>query len=84
MVEEADDATASRGVKGVFAGAVRLLASVGFSGRELFRSGRSMGILHGIGVIDWDIGGGCRGRSWPAGGEAMLGLLAKGGVDDGC
>ena len=43
-----------------------------------------MGILHGIGVIDWDIGGGCRGRSWPAGGEAMLGLLAKGGVDDGC
>ena len=43
-VEEAVGATASRGVKGVFA--VRLLASVGFSGRGLFRSGRSMGILH--------------------------------------
>lgn len=43
-VEEAVGATASRGVKGVFA-AVRLLASVGFNGRELFRSVRSMGIL---------------------------------------
>lgn len=43
-VEEAVDATASRGVKGVFA-AVRLLASVGFNGRGLFRSVRSMGIL---------------------------------------
>ena len=43
-VEEAVGATASRGVKGVFA-AVRLLASVGFNGRGLFRSVRSMGIL---------------------------------------
>jgi hypothetical protein len=43
-VEEAVGATASRGVKGVFA-AVRLLASVGFSGRELIRSVRSIGIL---------------------------------------
>jgi hypothetical protein len=43
-VEEAVGATASRGVKGVFA-AVRVLASVGFSGRGLFRSVRSMGIL---------------------------------------
>lgn len=43
-VEEAVGATASLGVKGVFA-AVRVLASVGFSGRGLFRSVRSMGIL---------------------------------------
>lgn len=43
-VDEAVGATASRGVKGVVF-AVRLLASVGFSGRGLFRSGRSMGIL---------------------------------------
>lgn len=43
-VDEAVGATASRGVKAVVF-AVRLLASVGFSGRGLFRSGRSMGIL---------------------------------------
>jgi hypothetical protein len=48
-VEEAVGATASRGVKGVFA--VRLLASVGFSGRGLLRSGRSMGILHGVRLL---------------------------------
>jgi hypothetical protein len=48
-VEEAVGATASRGVKGVFA--VRLLASVGFSGRGLFRSGRSMGILQCVRLL---------------------------------
>jgi hypothetical protein len=49
-VEEAVGATASRGVKGVVF-AVRLLASVGFSGRGLFRSGRSMGILQGVRLL---------------------------------
>ena len=51
-VEEdgAGGATASRGVKGVFA-AVRWLASVGFSGRGLFRSGRSMGILQCVRLL---------------------------------
>ena len=39
-----EGARASRGVTGVFA-AVRLLASVGFRGRELFGAFRSMGIL---------------------------------------
>lgn len=39
-------ATASRGVRGVFA--VRLLASVGFSGLGLLGWGRSIGILHGV------------------------------------
>ena len=49
-VDEADEATASLGVKGVFAGAGRVLASVGFSGRGLLRSVRSMGILQGGGL----------------------------------
>ena len=39
-------ATASRGVMGVFA--VRLLASVGFSGRGLLWVGRSIGIIHRV------------------------------------
>ena len=42
--EGAVGATARRGVMGVFA--VRLLASVGFSGRGLFWLDRSIGILH--------------------------------------
>ena len=48
-VEEAVGATASRGVKGVFA--VRVLASVGFSGRGFCRSGRSMGILQYVRLL---------------------------------
>lgn len=42
---------ARRGVRGVFA--VRLLASVGFSGRVVFGLERSMGILHDIAGYAW-------------------------------
>jgi hypothetical protein len=51
-VDEAVGATARRGVKGVVVfAAVRLVASVGFSGRGLLRSGRSMGILRSVCVL---------------------------------
>lgn len=87
-VDEADEATASLGVKGVFAGAGRVLASVGFSGRGLLRSVRSMGILQGGGATVWDGGGWCRGSSWPAGegsNEREAGLRAVlTMVVDGC
>jgi hypothetical protein len=83
-VDEADEATASRGVKGVFAGAGRVLASVGFSGRGLLRSVRSMGILQNRVDTVRDGGGWCRGSSWPAGARQWAGGEPKGGVDDGC
>ena len=84
-VDEADEATASRGAKGVFAGAGRLLASVGFRGRGLLRSGRSMGILQG--GAGYCVGSGRRmqrGLMALGAGKAMGGMRAKGGVDDGC
>lgn len=51
LLEGVEGARARRGVMGVFPfAAVRLLASVGFRGRELFGVVRSMGILQ---VAEW-------------------------------
>ena len=69
----AEGVAASRGVRGVFA--VRLLASVGFSGRGVFGLVRSMGILLCVTVYGrcgggeryaWPCGGQWRGRWWQA------------------
>jgi hypothetical protein len=63
LVGVAEGAAASRGVMGVFA--VRLLASVGFSGRGVFWLGRSIGILLCVGVCGRCSE--CGGPSWPCG-----------------
>lgn len=66
LVEGVEGARARRGVIGVFpVAAVRLLASVGFRGRELLGVFRSMGILQEVSGVTGGEECRCRGRSWP-------------------
>jgi hypothetical protein len=66
LVEGVEGARARRGVIGVFpVAAVRLLASVGFRGRELLGVFRSMGILQVVGGVTGGEKCRRRGRSWP-------------------
>lgn len=81
LAEAAVGATARRGVNGVFA--VRLLASVGFSGRAVCWLGRSIGILlRVLRSCAWVVRR-VRGQPWP-GGEAMAWLLGSRRVDAAC